>query len=140
MKKRMTCLTPLALVVSCLLGAAPAALADEGDIAVGGEFLFRIRAAASGQSVKQRADTVTERLVDILADQTLTTSDVHLVPQKDKTVRMMVKERLLVTVTPDDGKPNQKTAVQQAQIWASRVRIVLPQVNAKTNPSSRKGP
>ncbi len=127
----------MALLCSGLLfGNLPALAQQSGDVAVGGDYLFKIRAAAQGKSPQQRADDVTDRLAEILGDDTLTSADVRIVSDASATVKIMVKQYLLITVTPQDGKPNQKSAREQAEIWAQAARRLLPEVNAMPNHSA----
>jgi|GEM_PF-2231300 len=116
-----------------LLGWGIPVLAQDGVVAVGGETLFVIKAEAGGKSVRDRADAVTDRLPDILGDSTIDALDIRLVPGKGKDYNIMVKSRLLVTVTPEDGVPNKRSAMQQAQVWLNQLRKVLPQVTAQPN-------
>lgn len=116
-----------------LFASLPSMAQQTGDVAVGGDYLFKIRAAAQGKSPQERADDVTDRLAVILGDDTLTSRDVSIVSDKSDTLKIMVKQYLLITVTPQDGKPNQKTAREQAEIWAEAARRLLPEVNAMPN-------
>lgn len=125
------CLLALA---SLLFLSGPVRAQTGAPVAIGGETLFTIYASAQGKTAEERADAVTGRLPDILGDSTLTALDIVLVPNKDGSVAIMVKRRLLITVTPADGKRNGKTALQQAQTWAQQARRVLPSVNAQPNP------
>lgn len=124
-----------ALSLSGLLLTSQSAVAQDGTVAIGGQFLFRIRASAEGKTAEQRADDVTDRLPEILGDSQLSPSDITLVPAKGKTYQILVKRRLLITVTPEDGKANQRTALQQATAWAEQARRALPQINAQPNPN-----
>lgn len=123
------------LLVGCLLLFAGRVEAQSADVAVGGELLFRIRAAAEGKTAQQRADQVTERLPDILGDSNLQASDITLTPDTGGKYKILVKQRLLVTVTPEDGKVNGITAQKQAAIWLAQIQKILPLVNAQPNPN-----
>jgi putative lipoprotein len=123
------------LLLGSLLFVSRPACAQDGTVAIGGQFLFKIRASAEGKTAEQRADDVTERLPDILGDTRLTPDDITVEPAKGGLFKIMVKQHLLVTVTPADGQVNQKTAQEQADIWAEQARQVLPQVNAQSNPN-----
>ena len=136
MRTRMSAWLLTLLLGGSLLAARPAH-ADNGVVAVGGEMLFTIRAASSGMSAPERAAAVTDRLAVILGAPTISPEDIRLVPQKDKTVMILVQDRLLVTVTPEDGRPNGKTSRQQAETWARQLRQELPMINARPNPTLR---
>lgn len=122
-----------------LLFARPSYAQDPGQVAVGGEELFTIKVAAGGKSPKERADAVSDRLPPILGSASIEPSDIKVVKATHNRARIYVKKRFLVLVWPEDGKPNGKTAYQQAQTWAAQARKVLPHVNAKPNPNTEKG-
>jgi len=127
----------LPLTVAALTSAAASlARAAEGDVAVGGEFLLRIRVPASGLSVRQRVDAIHDRLAEILADTRIGMADVQVERARDGILLILVKRHPLVTVTPADGQANGLSAQRQAEIWARQVRKVLPQVNVRPNPAT----
>jgi hypothetical protein len=111
------------------------ARADEGTVAVGGELIVQLRTGAGSQTLKGRADTVTMRLQDILALVELKSADIVGVPQKDGTVAIYVRKKLLLTATAEDGRPSKLTAKQQADVWIKHLRDVLPKVSIKPNPN-----
>lgn len=123
------------LLAGCCLLARPAH-ADDGDVAVGGVMLFRIHAAASGMSPKERADVVDTRLQDILAAPVIAPEDIRVVGADKNSAKIMVKDRLLVTVTKADGAVNGVTTQKQAQMWLEALRKTLPKVNARPNPNN----
>ncbi len=123
----------IAMALGGLLLTVPA-LAEDGIVAIGGETLFVIHAAAQGRSATERADDVTGRLPDILGDSSLTAEDITIVPNQDGTASIMVKNHLLITATPEDGKPNGRTAQQQAEVWAVQARKVILATNSHPNP------
>ena len=129
---------PFALAAS--LCAAPIfAQGGEGEIAIGGEFLMRIRAASPGGTLDQRADIVNSRLVPILSIQDLKSTDIRVIRMAGDNYAIRVRDRLLITVSREDGAPNGLTARKQAEAWAAAARRVLPRVNAKTNPNAQDG-
>jgi len=131
---RMRWVIPALLLGSLCLFARPV-LAEGSVVAVGGVEVLRIYAATAGKTADERADAVNERLIPILGDSQLKADDIKLVVLGKTAVKIMVKDRLLVTVTADDGKVNKLTALQQAQIWLKHVRKVLPQLVVKPNPN-----
>ncbi len=124
------------LLAGCCLLARPA-LAEDGDVAVGGVLLFRIHATVNGMSPKDRADIVDTRLQDILAAPVLKAEDVQIVGADKSSAKIMVKDRLLVTVTKADGAFNGVTTQKQAEMWLASLRKGLPKVNAKPNPNNQ---
>ena len=95
--------------------------------------LFRIHATVNGMSPKDRAEIVDSRLQDILAEPKISPEDVRIVGSDKNSAKIMVKERLLVTVTKADGAANGVTTQKQAQMWLDSLRKTLPKVNAKPN-------
>ena len=96
--------TPLYLVILSLLfcGLSVIALGDDvkdGEVAVGGEMLLRIRVPAEGKTIKQRADEVTKRLPKILSITDLKPSDIQPVKTQHDTVNIMVRKHLLIPAT-----------------------------------------
>ncbi len=136
--------TKFSLVALLMLGMAlvmSPVRADEGDVAVGSTLMFKIRVAADGKTVQERVDQVNERLPDILASKKIRPSDIKAVPvdkKKDANINIMVKDRLLVTVTPEDGKANGVSVKKQAEDWVKSLRKTLPKVNALPNPNDKK--
>ena len=132
------------LIALLLLGAAlvvSPVRADDGDIAVGSTLMFKIRVGSDGKTVQERVDQVNDRLPDILASKKIKPSDIKAVPvdktKKDSDINIMVKDRLLVTVTAEDGKANGFTVKKQADEWVKSLRKNLPKVNAKPNPNDK---
>jgi hypothetical protein len=132
-----TSLSLFLLGIGGLLTLSLPARAEDGIVAVGGEFLMRIRAGSTGMTAEQRAQAVTDRLTVILGDALIRPADVRPVTADKKTVKILVKNRLLVTVTPEDGKANGLSAMQQANVWVKQLRSVLPKINARPNPNEQ---
>ena len=128
-------IVPALLLAACCLFARPA-LADDGDVAVGGILLFRIHVGANGMSPKERADAVDTRLQVILGAPVIKAEDIHIVGSDKNSAKILVKDNLLVTVTKADGDFNKVTAQKQAQMWLDSLRKGLPKVNAKPNPNN----
>lgn len=126
-----------ALLLACGCLFARPALADDGDVAVGGVLLFRIHVAANGMSPKQRAEAVDTRLQDILGAPVISPDDVHIVGADKSSAKILVKDRLLVTVTKADGAFNGVTTQKQAQMWVDSLRKTLPKINARPNPNNQ---
>src|SRR5579859_4210427 len=125
---------PLLALSGAMIGALPA-LADEGNVDVGGEHLITIRAAHGGKTAQQRADVVTDRLPVILGRPVIKPGDIHIVPSANGQFKILVGNLLLVTATPEDGKVNGNTTRHQAEIWLKQLRAVLPKINALPNPN-----
>lgn len=132
----------IGMIAACIVGfAAPAFAQDprdpeDGKVAVGGEHILTVRFPTNTMSIRDRAEKIEERLVLILADPALKPSDIRaqLLPGGGS-ARIMVKERLLVTVDVQTARYNQMTPLALAQKWTEHLRIVLPKVNVKPNPN-----
>lgn len=138
MKTISLCGLLAASVVLCGTMVLPVRADDprDGIVAVGGETVLTIRFPAAGMTVKQRADAITERLVDILSDPNLKPKDIMAVPISKTTAKVTVKNKLLVTITQETAKFNGMTPLALAQKWAVNIRNVLPTVNVKPNPNN----
>jgi len=118
----------------------PAAASGDGDVSVGGEHILTVRFPAAGMTIKQRADTITERLATILSDPSLKPEDIVAVPLGNGEAKITVKDRLLVTVDKQTAKFNTTTPLALAQAWTTHLRKVLPEVNVKPNPNDTAPP
>ena len=79
----------------------------------------------TARPIQERVDQVNDRLPDILAAKKIKASDIKAVPvdkKKDSNVNIMVKDKLLITVTPEDGKANGVTVKKQAEEWVKSLR------------------
>ncbi len=126
----------LTLGAACgLLTCSPKArAANEGEVAVGGEHVLTIYFPAGGLSVKQRADKVTERLVNFLGDADLKPTDIQAVSNGKSEAKITIKGKLFYTVDAQTAKRENMTALKAAQHYAELLRAVLPKVNVKPNP------
>lgn len=115
------------MAVAALPGAAQEN--DEGKVAVGGSLVLTIRTPAGGMSIKERADAITERLSTFLAYENLKTTDVTVQRMSGNTAKILVRDKLFVTVVPEMSRPNNTTSYALAQIWAKNIRRVLMEHN-----------
>ncbi|GIV09048.1 MAG: hypothetical protein KatS3mg019_1139 [Fimbriimonadales bacterium] len=120
--------------ILCLLGALlilSAFAQNYVDVSIGGKFIMRIRAGHGNLSMKERAQVVEERLVELLG--------AHLKPEqitlkevrKDQQYEIYVRGRLLITVTPADAAAAKMTVQQQAEHWLQQLRRTLPELSAR---------
>ena len=117
-----------------MLSASLPARADDGEVAVGGEHILTIRVGVPGMSIKDRADAVTERLITILGDPGLRASDIKAATS-GKDAKILVKDRLLVTVLVVDAKMNKTTPLALAKTWVTILQRVLPRINQRPLPN-----
>jgi hypothetical protein len=136
----------LLLLCGSLLASRPARAQEDGQIAIGGDDLFRIYVPVNGRTITQRRESVEDNLVPILSEAQLKPSDIKLTPfggkpgdPKTQRVRIEVKKHFLINVWPEDGRRNGLTAIGQAKIWAGILAQKLPQLNYRPNPNDGKG-
>ncbi len=99
-----------------------------------GERVLTIRAAGDGMTVVQRAYQVSERLEPILFENHFTAADIHTESTRGNRINIMVKNRLLVTVLPEDARARGETqTLILAQIWVAHLQSVLPRLSALPN-------
>jgi len=129
-----------AIGISIAAGAVqtePAAQAhQDGVVAVGGVNILTIRFACEGMSVKERADTITDRLRHILGNPDLKPSDIVAAPLGEDAAVITVKGRLLVTIEAQTAQFNSTTPLKLARIWVHHLRRVILQVNVQPNPNT----
>jgi hypothetical protein len=124
-----------ALGLSASSGAAQAD-PDEGKVAVGGEHILTVRFPSGNMSILERAQVIEQRLVEILSDPSLRPADIRVGGGNGGPARIIVKNRLLVTVDAATARFNQMTPLALAEKWAAHLRQVLPKVNYVPNPNA----
>ena len=123
-----------ALAVLAMLAALPASAFAQtpgtGNVLVGGRFLFSIRSVASGMTPEQRVAQVQQRLIQI-GQSPIYASDIAVKPI-GYDAAIYVKGRLLITVDSPMARAQQSTALGLANIWASRLQTMLPELTYAT--------
>ena len=118
---------------TCLLAHAQLTPSFQQTLAIGGTELITIR-GQSKEDVRVRADIIYSRLAWILADSTLTRRDIWIKMTTSEPA-IYVKDKLLVTVMPQDSAYNETTPDKQAQIWRIRFAETLPILKSADPPS-----
>jgi hypothetical protein len=126
-----------ALVAGVLiLGMPQPARADIGDISVGGVWVCRITQPASGYSAEQRAVHVNKRITEILSIPELRRGAIVAVRPFGAAATIVVGNRLVFTVTPEDAVGTSVPPVELARQWAQRLAAglskALPDANFHT--------
>lgn len=123
----------MALMLSCMvLGfAAPLFAVTDGDVLVGQDVVLRIRFAAGGYTVQERAESVMLRINELLGAQPFDPNDVKVV-QKNKEWVVTIGNALIITADSATAKYNGSTPQQLATMWAKNLRIAIPKAK---NPS-----
>lgn len=119
----------LAIAVSVIMLAAIASsiaqCEQSGEVWLTNFLLLRIRCAAGGCSAVQRADAIQQRANDLLA---LGKGIPKVTVKKSGAdANIYTNKTLFMTVTAADGKTAKTTSVKLANIWAQRLRTILPQ-------------
>lgn len=114
----------IASLVLAVLPGSIAALAAPGDIWLSDFFLFRVRTAASGFTLEQRANEIQIRANDLLQNERQIPPVTLAKVGND--VNIYAGCRLFVTVTPADAAVNGTNVDQLAEMWAQRLRMTLP--------------
>ncbi len=117
-------------VVTALLAAFAGSLAwsqERGDIWLSGYLLLRIRTAAGGYSVEERVNAIQARANNLLRlGQSV---PVVTVTTAGRDAVIFAGGKLFITVTPADAKANGTTPERLAEVWAQRLRSILPKAS-----------
>jgi uncharacterized lipoprotein YbaY len=121
--------------IAALIGAQALvprpALADIGDISVGGVWVCRLTQGASGLTLAQRVEQINQRIADVLSLPELTRREipVEVRPVGDSAV-IVVADITIMTVTPADAAGTRVPVLEVANQWAARLvqglRVALP--------------
>jgi len=120
------------LAVSVLPLAAQ--INNDGIVAVGGSHILTVRYPAGGMSIKQRADAITDRLNTFLAYDDLKPGEVTVKAMGKNSAKIMVRNKLFVTVTQHAADYNHTTPLALANMWVGNIRNVLLSHNVTPGP------
>jgi hypothetical protein len=96
---------------------------------LGGTPIMRFRVAAGGYTPEERADKTQQRLNTLLGEGPIYPSDITVAMQGDDAL-VLVKGQLLFTADTETAAYNQSTPLELANMWAARMRSVLPELTA----------
>jgi hypothetical protein len=109
-------------VGSLVLSLAYPALADIGDISVGGVWVCRITRGAGGLSLEQRVVRIERQITEVLSipgiDRRTITVSVRPLGQS---AAMVVADITIITVTLEDAAGTNVTTMELARQWARRL-------------------
>jgi hypothetical protein len=114
-----------ATVALLLLTAAPS-YANQQDITVGGDLLFRVRAPAGGFTIQERIDKVHERLVTVIGDPRVNPGDI-VVKKASPDYAVFIRDRMIFTIDAETAKANSTTPYRLGQKWLKTLRLQVPQ-------------
>jgi len=126
----------VSIVSGLVVALSRPAAADVGDIAVGGVWICRITHAASGYAPDQRAVEVNKRITEVLSTPQFRLGAVVSVHPAGGSTLVLVGDKLVFTVAPEDVAGTSNTTVQLARDWARRLAEglskALPDANFHT--------
>ncbi|MHB1457353.1 MAG: hypothetical protein ACYC0V_10615 [Armatimonadota bacterium] len=121
----------MGVIVLLLMMVIPSfGIGQDGEVIIGQQLILRIRFAAGGYSIQQRADAVTVRLNEYLGVKPFNPSMVK-VANVNGEYCVMIGSDLIITADKDTARYNQATPKQLAEMWASNIRRVLPKAKAE---------
>ena len=122
----------------CAIAAMAALTAGAGstraDVLVGqgGEELFTLRAARDlDKSADERANDVYDRLRLVLNNPNLRASDIKVKKLGGYGAKIVANGQLIVPIGREEARMSDTTPMKLAQMWATRLRTVLPSLNAR---------
>jgi len=123
-KRSIGTATLVAIGVLALVAAIwpSAALADTGDISVGGVWVCRLTRGASGLSLEQRVLQVERRITEVLSLADVRRRDLTVeVEPAGAAANIVAADILIMTVTPADAAGTGVSAREMANQWAARL-------------------
>jgi len=109
-------------VASLVLSVAYPALADIGDISVGGIWVCRITHGAGGLSLEQRVVKIDRQITEMLS---LPGIDRRSIPVSirplGRSAAIVVADITIITVTSEDAAGTNVTTMELARQWARRL-------------------
>jgi hypothetical protein len=102
-------------------------------VLVGGTPILRVYEGAGGFTAEERATEIQERVNNLLGQGPITAKDVTVAMQGDDAV-VLVKGQLLFTASWQDADMAManSTPMDLANIWAARMRTILPSLTSPT--------
>jgi len=100
--------------------------ADSREVWLGNSLLLRVRTAAGGYTIEQRVGAIQRRANLLL--QLGNNLPKITVRKSGDSANIYAGDTLFMTVTPADGRTNSTTSMKLANIWAGRLRDILPRI------------
>lgn len=120
--RTLALLLALAVALGVVSGLPRPAMADQGDISVGGVWVSKITHDSAGFSADQRAVEVNKRITEVLSSASLRrTGATVAVRPNGGSAMILVNDQLVMTVTPDDVAGTKVSTVELARQWAQRL-------------------
>lgn len=114
------------VVGSLVISLAAPALADIGDISVGGVWVCRIARGAGGLSLEQRVVQIERRITEVLSIPGIDRRSIPLLVRPlGQSASIVVAGITVITVTPEDAAGTHVTTMELARQWARRLMAGL---------------
>ncbi len=115
------CVLALVMAWGVFAGLTQPAMADVGDISVGGVWVSKITHDAAGFSAAQRATEVNKRITEILSNPAYRHAGAAVsVRPVGQSAAILVGDQLAITVMPEDAADTGVTPFELARQWAQR--------------------
>lgn len=112
----------MTVIAGLVLGLTPPALAEMGDVSVGGVWVCRITRGAGGQTLQQRMVDVERRITEVLSTPRFRRTGVAVsVRPMGQGAAILVTDYVVLTVVPEDAAGTGVTTLELARQWARRL-------------------
>jgi len=115
---------PVVTLILAMLACSIAWSEEPQEVRIGSFVLLRIRCAAGGYSIAERANAIQMRANNLLRGGK--EYGKVTVKKSGKDANIYVDGTFFMTVGPGDARANHTTPMKLANIWAERLRVMLP--------------
>jgi hypothetical protein len=138
MNRNITMVAVATLVaIMALLVCSTVWAQDNRQVWLGNSLLLRVRTAAGGYTIEQRVEAI-QRRANALLEKGMSIPKVA-VRKSGASANIYAGNTLFMTVTPADGRTNGTTSMKLANIWAGRLRDILPRITMDKPDVGRPG-
>ncbi len=112
----------ITVIAGLVLGLTPPALAEMGDVSVGGVWVCRIKNGAPGQTLLQRMVDVERRITEVLSTPRFRRTGVAVsVRPIGQGAAILVTDYVVLAVVPEDAAGTGVTTLELARQWSRRL-------------------
>jgi hypothetical protein len=116
----------IAAAAGLVLSVPYPAMAEVGDVSVGGVWVCRITSGAGGLSPEQRVVQINRRITEVLSIPSTVRRTISIaVRPLGSSATIVVGDITVMTVTPADAAGTQVTTMELARQWARRLAAGL---------------
>lgn len=121
-RSRLLVILFMVVTAGLVLGLTHPALADLGDVSVGGVWVCRIKNGAPGQTLMQRMVDVERRITEVLSTPRFRRTGVAVtVRPSGAGAAIQVSDYTVITVVPEDAAGTGVTTLELARQWSRRL-------------------